>query len=256
MTYHFKNIIVRKPNKSIQNALSSQNINPVYKNILEEHTSYLKTISALGLKINILDPLEDFPDSIFVEDPALIYRSTCIVLNPANKTRNGEKSIIKKEMQQFFDNIMSVEKGFVEGGDVLNINQDHFIIGISNRTNKVGAENLSKLLQSLGASVKICETPKNVLHFKSECSFIDDDVILVSSNMAQIEYLKSNYKLIKLPIGEEGAANTLRINDKLLIPYGFNKAEEILSNKYSIIKIKVDEISKIDAGLSCMSLRW
>ena len=142
MTYHFKNIIVRKPNKSIQNALSSQNINPVYKNILEEHTSYLKTISALGLKINILDPLEDFPDSIFVEDPALIYRSTCIVLNPANKTRNGEKSIIKKEMQQFFDNILSVEKGFVEGGDVLNINQDHFIIGISNRTNKVGAENL------------------------------------------------------------------------------------------------------------------
>ena len=125
MTYHFKNIIVRKPNKSIQNALSSQNINPVYKNILEEHTSYLKTISALGLKIIILDPLEDFPDSIFVEDPALIYRSTCIVLNPGNKTRNGEKLIIKKEMEQFFDNILSIEEGFVEGGDILNINKLH-----------------------------------------------------------------------------------------------------------------------------------
>ena len=74
--------------------------------------------------------------------------------------------------------------------------------------------------------------------------------------MAQLDYLKSNYQLIELPIGEEGAANTLRINDKLLLPDGFIKAEEMLSKKYNIIKIKVDEIAKVDAGLSCMSLRW
>ena len=62
--------------------------------------------------------------------------------------------------------------------------------------------------------------------------------------------------LIKLPIGEEGAANALRINDKLLLPDGFIRAEEMLSKKYNIIKVKVDEIAKVDAGLSCMSLRW
>ena len=54
----------------------------------------------------------------------------------------------------------------------------------------------------------------------------------------------------------EGAANALRINDKLLLPDGFSKAEEMLSKKYKIIKVKVDEIAKVDAGLSCMSLRW
>ena len=74
--------------------------------------------------------------------------------------------------------------------------------------------------------------------------------------MAKLDYLKSNYKLIELPIGEEGAANSLRINDKLLVPDGFIKAEEILTNKYNIIKINVNEIAKVDAGLSCMSLRW
>ena len=101
----------------------------------------------------------------------------------------------------------------------------------------------------------MCYT-KNSLHFKSECSLIDDDIILVSNKMANVEYLKSNYKLIELPIGEEGAANSLRINDKLLVPDGFNKADEILSKNFDIIKIKVNEISKVDAGLSCMSLRW
>jgi len=92
--------------------------------------------------------------------------------------------------------------------------------------------------------------------FKSGCSVINDDIILVSNKIAQLDYLKSNYHLIELPIGEEGAANALRINDKLLLPDGFIKSEEMLSKKYDLIKVKVDEITKVDAGLSCMSLRW
>ena len=255
MTYSFKNAIIRKPNKSIQNGLSSQNLHPQYGTVLEEHSNYLKAMEEAGLKINLLEPLEEFSDSIFVEDPALTYKSFVIILNPFDPSRNGERDIIKEEIKHLFDNMLFVEDGFVEGGDILNIN-NHFIIGLSDRTNKLGADNLSKILQSLGATVDICKTPDDILHFKSECSIIDDDTILVSNKMAQLDYLKSNYYLIELPIGEEGAANALRINDKLLLPDGFVKAEEILSKKYNIIKVKVDEIAKVDAGLSCMSLRW
>ena len=255
MSYNFKNAIIRKPNKSIQNGLSSQNIHPEYETILEEHRNYVKAINEAGLKINLLKPLEEYPDSIFVEDPALTYKSTIIILNLSDTSRNGEKNIIKNEIEHLFDNILFVKDGFVEGGDILNIN-NHFIIGLSHRTNKLGAENLSTILQRLGATVHVCKTPNDILHFKSECSVIDDDVILVSNKMAQLDYLKSNYNLIELPIGEEGASNSLRINDSLLLPDGFIKAEEILSKKYNIIKVKVDEIAKVDAGLSCMSLRW
>ena len=255
MSYSFKNAIIRLPNKSIQNGLSSQNLHPQYEIIAEEHSNYIKAIKAAGLKINLLEPLEQYPDSIFVEDPALTYNSNVIILNPFDPSRNGEKNIIKNEIKHLFDNMLYVEDGFVEGGDILNIN-NHFIIGLSYRTNKLGADNLSKILQRLGATVEICKTPDDILHFKSECSIIDDDTILVSNKMAQLDYLKSHYHLIELPIGEEGAANSLRINDKLLLPDGFVKAEEMLSKKYTIIKVKVDEIAKVDAGLSCMSLRW
>ena len=74
--------------------------------------------------------------------------------------------------------------------------------------------------------------------------------------MSKLDYLKKNYKLIELPLGEENAAHCIRINNKLLIPDGFIKTEEILSKSFNIIKINIDEISKVDAGLSCMSLRW
>ena len=255
MSYSFKNAIIRQPNKSIQNGLSSQNLHPHYEIIAEEHSNYIKAIEAAGLQIQLLESLEEYPDSIFVEDPALTYKSNVIILNPFDPSRNGEKNIIENEIKDLFDNILFVEDGFVEGGDILNIN-NHFIIGLSNRTNQLGAENLSKILQSLGATVEICKTPDDILHFKSECSVIDDDTILVSNKMAQLNYLRSNYQLIELPLGEEGAANSLRINNKLLLPDGFEKAEEILSKKYTIIKVKVDEIAKVDAGLSCMSLRY
>ena len=255
MSYSFKNAIIRQPNKSIQNGLSSQNLHPQYEIIAEEHSNYIKAIEEAGLQIQLLEALEEFPDSIFVEDPALTYKSNVIILNPFDPSRNGEKNIIENEIKDLFDNILFVEDGFVEGGDILNIN-NHFIIGLSNRTNQLGAENLSTILQGLDATVEICKTPDDILHFKSECSVIDDDTILVSNKMAQLNYLRSNYQLIELPLGEEGAANSLRINDKLLLPDGFEKAEEILSKKYTIIKVKVDEIAKVDAGLSCMSLRY
>ena len=255
MSYSFKNAIIRQPNKSIQNGLSSLNLHPQFEIIAEEHSNYIKAIKEAGLQIKLLESLEEYPDSIFVEDPALIYKTNVIILNPFDPSRNGEKNIIKNEIKHFFDNKLFVDEGYVEGGDILNIN-NHFIIGLSHRTNKLGANNLSKILQSLGATVEICKTPDDILHFKSECSIIDDDTILVSAKMAQLDYLKSHYHLIELPIGEEGAANALRINDKLLLPDGFVKAEEMLSKKYNIIKVKVDEIAKVDAGLSCMSLRW
>ena len=255
MSYSFKNAIIRQPNKSIQNGLSSQNLHPQYEIIVEEHLNYIKAIEEAGLQIQLLEALEEYPDSIFVEDPALTYKSNVIILNPFDPSRNGEKNIIENEIKDLFDNILFVEDGFVEGGDILNIN-NHFIIGLSNRTNQLGAENLSTILQGLDATVEICKTPDDILHFKSECSMIDNDTILVSNKMAQLDYLRSNYHLIELPLGEEGAANSLRINDKLLLPDGFEKAEEILSKKYTIIKVKVDEISKVDAGLSCMSLRY
>ena len=61
MTYNFNNAIIRKPNQSIQNGLSSQNLHPQYEIVLEEHRNYVKAIKEAGLKINLLEPLEEYP---------------------------------------------------------------------------------------------------------------------------------------------------------------------------------------------------
>ena len=96
MSYSFKNAIIRQPNKSIQNGLSSQNLHPHYEIIVEEHSNYIKAIEEAGLQIKLLESLEEYPDSIFVEDPALTYKSSVIILNPFDTSRNGERNIIKE----------------------------------------------------------------------------------------------------------------------------------------------------------------
>ena len=74
--------------------------------------------------------------------------------------------------------------------------------------------------------------------------------------MSKIEIFEKKYRIIEIPDAEEVAANSLRINKKLLIPSGFNRIQEKLSKDYDLITLDISEVSKVDAGLSCMSLRW
>ena len=108
----------------------------------------------------------------------------------------------------------------------------------------------------MGASVEISSTPKDILHFKTHCSLIDNDTILLTKKMKRLNIFIQKYNLIEVPEGEEIAANSLRINDYLLIPKGFKKTADLLSKNYNLILLEVSEITKVDAGLSCMSIRW
>jgi dimethylargininase len=254
MSYLFKNALVRKPGKSILNAISSRGLKPNYQKIITEHQKYINILKFSGVNVIILKSLDNFPDSVFIEDPAIAFKEFFILLRPAKLSRFGERVALEKDILCYFENIFYVKSGKVEGGDILRIN-NHFIIGISERTNSVGAKNLSDILVSIGATVQITLTPKDVLHFKSDCSLIDEETIFLTKKIPKNIFNKK-YKIILVPEGEEIAANSLRINKNLLIPSGFKKTEQLLSRDYNLISIDVSEISKVDAGLSCMSLRW
>ena len=176
-------------------------------------------------------------------------------MRPAIDSRFGESKALESDTCTIFSNIFWVESGKIEGGDILRIGS-HFIIGLSERTDKNGATNLSKILKSLGATVEISRTPHGVLHFKSECSLITDDTILATERLIKTGFFSNKYHLIKVPEGEEIGANCLSINDYVLIPKGFHGISELLSKKYKIKEVDVSELEKVDAGLSCMSLRW
>ena len=179
MSINFNNAIVRLPSETIINALSSKGLSPDFLKVKIQHQAYSDTLKEIGLKVKILNPLKNFPDSLFVEDPALVFNKICIILRTGVVERSVEASNLKVDISKFFDKTYTLEQGYVEGGDILRIN-NHFIIGISGRTNETGAKNLINIIEKNGGTSEIAITPENTLHFKSECSLLDEETILAT----------------------------------------------------------------------------
>jgi dimethylargininase len=209
-----------------------------------------------GVSVDVLPPAEDYPDSIFVEDPALVFSTGAIVLNLAAASRAGEAALIAPVLEQRFDRVLRMQgPGHADGGDVL-VLPDRVLIGLSGRTDRTGAEELVGLLAQLGQKGEIAETPPGVLHFKTGCSLIDEETIFALPQMADSPAF-AGLRVVPVPAGEEKAANKLRIRDAALIGAHFPKSREIIETcGVRTIALNVEQIGLIDAGLSCMSLRW
>jgi dimethylargininase len=255
--FDYTHAIVRTPAPSVVDGLRADGgEGPSYAGVLAEHAAYVEVLRGLGLQVDVLPPAADYPDSIFVEDPALVFSEGAIVLNLAAPSRAGEAELIVPELEHRFDRVLRMAgAGHADGGDVL-VLPDRVIIGLSNRTDREGAEELIGLLTQLGKKGEIAETPPGVLHFKTGCSLIDEETVFALPQMIDSRAF-NGLKVIPVPAGEEKAANKLRIGDAALIAAHFPKSREIIeAHGVRTIPLDVREIAKIDAGLSCMSLRW
>ena len=121
----------------------------------------------------------------------------------------------------------------------------------------VGAADLQRLLESIGLKPsKVVNVPRGTLHLKTDCSLVDEETILATPELAQLR-LARDYRTLVVPEEERHATNALRINDVVFIRAGCPRTLELLQKHgLKVLPLPVSEIAKIDAGLSCMSLRW
>jgi dimethylargininase len=255
--FDYTHALVRQPALSVVSGLrAGEGPDPDYAALLGEHDAYVAALRGLGLDVSVLPASAEFPDSIFVEDPALVFGEGAIVLNLAAPSRAGEAELITPELESRFERVLHMQgPGHADGGDIL-VLADRVLIGLSGRTDREGAEELIGLLAQLGNKAEIAETPPGVLHFKTGCSLIDEETIFALPQMADLPAF-AGLRVIAVPEGEEKAANKLRIRDAALIGDNFPKSRQIIEScGVRTIALPVAQIGLIDAGLSCMSLRW
>jgi dimethylargininase len=252
----FTQAIARKPGENFALGLTTtvSAKPPQYELLLKQHETYLETLKSCGLNVTILDSLPDYPDAYFVEDTAVVTPDVAVITNPGAAARQGEAESMVPVLAGFRKIEGILAPGTVDGGDVLQVD-NHFFIGLSERTNKEGAGQLGCILESCGNTWTSVEVRAG-LHFKSSVNYVGNNTLLITSDFAEHAEL-SGYDKILVDKAEAYAANTLLVNGHLLTPAGFpstRKQLEVLG--FEIIELETSEVRKMDGGLTCMSIRF
>lgn len=256
-SYSFSHAIVRKPGTSIVDGLRAVDSGaPDLLRFRKSHTEYISLLQSTGAAVTVLEPLDGYPDSVFVEDAALCLPEVAIAMRPGAPSRLGEAALMRPVLSQFYGEVVSISgPGFVDGGDIL-VTEREILVGRSARTDAAGIAELTELASRWDYSVREVVTPAGVLHFKTDCSLLDEETVLATRRLSDTACF-DGYKVIHTATGEEASANAIRFNELVLMPAGFPQtAEKLVAAGYSVRQVDNNEAAKLDGGMSCLSLRF
>jgi dimethylargininase len=236
---------------------------PDYSLALAQHAAYVAALEDCGLEVAIYPADEDYPDSCFIEDVAVCTGKFALVTRPGAPTRRGETAGIEAILGRHYGDIVVISApGSLEGGDVMMVG-DCFYIGLSSRTNAEGARQFIAALERRGyRGITVALPP--TLHLKTGLSWLGKDgregPLLVTEAFAR-EPLFSALPKILVDEDEAYAANSLRVNDAVLLPAGYPKTAAALraaakTGGFRVLEVDTSEFRKLDGGLSCLSLRF
>jgi dimethylargininase len=252
----YKNAIVRTPCPEMVQGITTASLGkPDYRLALGQHAKYIEALKSLGLEVRVLGPDSRFPDSTFIEDVALCTPGVAVITSPGAASRKGEEAELGNVLGSFYDHLEFITApGTLEAGDVM-MAGSHFYIGISDRTNHAGAEQLLSILKKHGMSGEKVEL-SGLLHLKTGISFLEDQMILVGKELSYHPAF-GTFRKIMVPVGEAYAANSVWVNGTVLVPAGFPETKANIEQAgFNTLEVDVSEFQKLDGGLSCLSLRF
>ncbi len=250
----FSHAICRRPGPDLGQGLTTSELGPPnYELALHQHDTYVTILRNLGLEVTVLDALPGYPDAHFVEDAAIVTPHVAVITRLGHPSRRGETESIATVLASHRTIEHIAAPGTVDGGDVLMLG-NHFLIGLSERTNPAGAEQLMQILARCGHTAATVPVAAG-LHFKSSVNELGETLLLTADFAKREELL--GYPHLIVPVGEEYAGNTLRINEHLLTPLGYEGVRAQLNELgRDVTVLDMSEVRKMDGGLTCLSLRF
>src|SRR6478672_1539551 len=219
----FTKAIVRLPGENFAQGVTSGRFGlPDIRRARQQHANYCAALEQCGLTLTKLPADAQHPDSTFVEDNAVVTARLAVITRSAAASRVGETENMKVVLRRFFTQLEEIsEPGTIDGGDVC-MADNHFFIGLSQRTNEAGASQLQAILSDGGftSSVIDVRNVNNLLHLKSGMAYLGDRKVVLSEVLVDLPEF-GDYDKIILGADDEYATNCIRVNDYVIIASGY-----------------------------------
>jgi dimethylargininase len=226
-----------------------------------QHQAYREALAAAGVDVRVLGADDALPDSVFVEDAAVVLDEVAISTRPGTASRRAEAEAIAAALPQRQHHARIEAPGHLEGGDVLRIGRSLYV-GSTTRTDRNGIEQFTALVRPYGYTV-VPVTVTGSLHLKTACTALDDETVLMNPAWLHRSAF-AGFRVIEVCADEPFAANVLRIDDGASPPCLIANAayprtlERVLAHAalrdVRTLAVDISEFGKAEAGLTCMSL--
>jgi dimethylargininase len=218
----------------------------------EQHRAYQQLLGKLGARVISLPAEPALPDSMFVEDPALVLDELAIIFPLGTETRRPEAASIAEALAKFRKLSCVNLPGQVEGGDILRVGRRIFA-GLSSRTNAEGIRQLTSILSPYGYEV-ISADVTGCLHLKSAVTYIGRNTLLANRAWFDTKPF-SGFEWIDIAPEEPHAANALDIGGTVIFPASFPKTRARMEARgVHVTPLDISELQKAESGLTCSSL--
>ena len=217
-----------------------------------QHAAYEHALADAGYVVEHLDADTAMPDSVFVEDMAVVFDELAIITRPGAESRRIETPLVAAALAQYRPLHAIAAPGIVDGGDVLVAGHQVFV-GRSTRTNASAIDQMRRLLAPFGYTVcEVCVT--GCLHLKSAVTVIDDGVLLVNPEWMDTRAF-GGFEFVDVDPGEPTAANALRLADRLIASSSFPRtAERLVRRGLRLQLVDAGEVAKAEGAVTCCSL--
>jgi len=218
----------------------------------EQHEQYRTALRRLGVEVVSLPEEPDLPDSVFVEDAAVVLPEVAVLSRPGAESRRPEVESIARALEPYRRLVRISAPATLDGGDVLATGKVIYV-GLTLRSNAAAIEQLRVLLNPFGYVV-IGVPVTDCLHLKSGITQVAEKTLLINPAWVDKKYFVG-FNFIEIDPSEPYAANALMIGDALIYPAEFRQTAKRLDGlARTTVRVEADELAKAEGAVTCCSL--
>jgi dimethylargininase len=217
-----------------------------------EHAAYEAALRALGCDVKRLTAGDDLPDSVFIEDAALVLDELAVITRPGAESRRAETAGVAEAVRAYRPIAAILAPGTLDGGDIVHMGR-RLLVGVGYRSNDAGVKQLRSIVGSQGYTVEAVPF-QGCLHLKSAVSVIADDTVLI--NPAWVDAARfATMRIIEIDPSEPFAANALRVGAAIVYPAEHARtAARLTAAGFDVRPVPAGELAKAEGGVTCCSL--